>query len=1233
MNSGKRKIWLIAGIVLFCIGLFQLWREAGTPAEKTFQYVESRITHDLAKELAAVEKAANEALKLGELSYINQQFPGISWVKYDSSGYPSLWGRPSRLPTSKGLASAWQFENSATIEDKNARWYALLLGTPEERLIVFYPLYYHYPVRNQIFQDLIFMGRYGQALTHDAMRSGIRVSHVEGEQEVKVFGPDKKLAFSLHVVDPGFFRKYDYFLGVFFLFCGVLLVSFFLFGHSKKKFAGYAIWLPALVGLRLFFQFGGLPQYLIGLSIFSPALLALDAWNNSLAVFSLNIVILLLFTAWLVKVIQAPLGLFFRYCKNRRNLSFLLSLCSILLALVITYGGLKWIEAVVLNSRIYSGFSNIFQLDLNSIILFLAIFGLLVILYRLLRLVLFFPSKYADSSPWLISIWVALAASISYLITSDLLFSTVVAISISLPLALGRKGPDRKTFVRADFRTFLFLVLWLSVLTAYTAIKGNMGKIALELEVIASKNFDDRDLITESLFDRSLNRLNDQSLLLSSGLMPDSVYRYLPDWLNKNFFSTAIKGYQTKVYVYDTAGRKWGQSAFDSASIPIEQVISGEMVGEPTLSKELLLIKAPESKLDFFYAGLLELSAKPYGRLKILVELHPNQSNSGRLYPRLLVDEKMLDRFEIPSMYEYAIYQDGKLERKRAKHNFPFLYDGPLDLATGASVVKSNPGKSWVFSRQSENRFVELRFLTGGIISYVNVFCFVFYLFTLSFLLLFLPGFLWSQIKRKKTTFNLREKLLAIGLLTSIVPVIFMIGILSPVMRERFSKGITNDLVTQAGRIAGLLKGSITTACGGSGQFEKTLELEQDLNRTGEELLVDINLFDTEGSLIMTNQTAVYDLGLAPEYMNPIALQALRVGTHSEFLSKEFVGTLEFFSAYFPIRGEEGEILAFLNLPFLSRQDEVNAEIRNLVAYLVDIYALVLLITGLMTVLISNSIIRPLNFLKKRLERTRLGQTNSPLEWNTDDEIGDMIRSYNHMLNKLSESEKRLAQSQKEIAWKEMARQVAHEIKNPLTPMKLSLQHLSRAWKNRADNLDTLFEKVAQTLLVQIDSLVGIANSFSEFARMPEPKRTEFSLKQCLDEVVALYAHDEVRQIFWDAPEGDFTVNWDNDQISRVFSNLVKNALQAVEENKGKVTIHLMERGNFYRVSIEDNGIGIPPTIREKVFQPNFSTKSSGMGLGLAMGKQIVDSAGGRIWFDSEEYKGTTFFVELPKVE
>ena len=297
----------------------------------------------------------------------------------------------------------------------------------------------------------------------------------------------------------------------------------------------------------------------------------------------------------------------------------------------------------------------------------------------------------------------------------------------------------------------------------------------------------------------------------------------------------------------------------------------------------------------------------------------------------------------------------------------------------------------------------------------------------------------------------------------------------------------------------------------------------------------------------------------------------------------------------------------------------------------------VILLGGVITIVISKQITRPLQIIQQRLTSIKLGDVNEKIDYEARDEIGEIISAYNQMVGKLAESEKKLAQTQRDLAWRQMARQVAHEIKNPLTPMKLGLQHLSRAWNEKSANLEKMFPKVVSNVLVQIDSLARIADTFSEFAKMPEAEKNIIYLNEVLHEVADLYEQSQSggMEVSVSIPDKPFYVYADRDQISRVFNNVIKNAIQAIEstEKKGVLSISMRLEPNMAFIQIQDNGSGMSDDVKKKAFEPNFSTKSSGMGLGLAIVRRIIETSGGTIYFESQEGVGTTFFIDLPAAE
>ena len=282
---------------------------------------------------------------------------------------------------------------------------------------------------------------------------------------------------------------------------------------------------------------------------------------------------------------------------------------------------------------------------------------------------------------------------------------------------------------------------------------------------------------------------------------------------------------------------------------------------------------------------------------------------------------------------------------------------------------------------------------------------------------------------------------------------------------------------------------------------------------------------------------------------------------------------------------------------------------------------------------ISSRITRPLLVLQEKFGTTRLGRRNEQIEWKRNDEIGNLVKQYNIMVDELEISAELLARNERETAWREMAKQVAHEIKNPLTPMKLNIQLLQKAMEENSPGLNEMMQKVSRMLMEQIDALTSIASSFSSFARMPYGRKEKVNLGEVISSVVSLYNNSSAFRIIFNDSGKSYFVLADKEELSRMFGNLVKNAIQAIPEDRtGKIEINIREENNHYVVSVSDNGTGIPAGLQSRMFTPNFTTKTTGMGLGLAMVKSIAEGIGGKVWFETEPEGGTTFFVELPAI-
>ncbi len=305
--------------------------------------------------------------------------------------------------------------------------------------------------------------------------------------------------------------------------------------------------------------------------------------------------------------------------------------------------------------------------------------------------------------------------------------------------------------------------------------------------------------------------------------------------------------------------------------------------------------------------------------------------------------------------------------------------------------------------------------------------------------------------------------------------------------------------------------------------------------------------------------------------------------------------------------------------------------VNDFMGTLINIYVFLFIIAGAIAIFISKPITDPIAIIGERMRQLKLGRKNEPLIYNKNDELGALVNEYNQMIDKLENSTKLIAQTERDLAWREMAKQVAHEIKNPLTPMKLSIQYLQKAINTADADPHLLVDRISQTLIEQIENLTQIANEFSNFGTLPKGSNERVSLNEVVEAIHDLFRKRDDMDVYLEEPIDDIFVFADKHHLIRILNNLVKNAMQAIPETRrGIIHLKLYTEGQQAIIKVSDNGTGIPTHMREKVFTPNFTTKSSGTGLGLAISANMIDTFNGKIHFETEENVGTDFYMEIP---
>ena len=609
----------------------------------------------------------------------------------------------------------------------------------------------------------------------------------------------------------------------------------------------------------------------------------------------------------------------------------------------------------------------------------------------------------------------------------------------------------------------------------------------------------------------------------------------------------------------------------------------------------------------------------------VFLDLNYNQRNINTLYPELLISEKISNQMN--TQFDYAVFKDHKFVggiNLNPSIEFPD-FEGRTNQVL--STLKYHFLKFQL--NQSANDYLVIVHEKELLVNSLSLFSYLFclYLIVLGILCVIGSFTRWIPFLDNVSITNsssLKGKI-QMSVMTMIILSFLAIAFVTVVYFTNSSdKYLEQRLERKTSQVFQSTQYLID-------EYSSSIELP-DIQAIANINSMDIDLYGLDGKLISSSQENIYRKGLIAPLMPYGALATLENRDIS--IQEEQIGDLKFRSAYIPLKYAQQNI-AFLGIPYYTKETSARSEVTDFISALLNVYVLLLLAAGLITIFISNSITKPLSLISDKMQQMQLGKRNEPIVWQSSDEIGQLIAQYNQMIEELDTSAEKLADNERESAWREMAKQVAHEIKNPLTPMKLNIQLLQRMAQDNPEMVKERIAKVGDMLIEQIDNLSSIASEFSDFAKMPIAKLEIIALNQILTSTYDLYRSRSGVQITLDMPAEDIKVMGDRNHLLRVMSNLVKNAYQAMDETRnGEVSLTLsVESDKIAMIKVADNGVGIADEMKENIFRPNFTTKNSGTGIGLSISKKIIEQLDGKIYFDSKINEGTTFVIELPMVD
>jgi signal transduction histidine kinase len=1017
----------------------------------------------------------------------------------------------------------------------------------------------------------------------------------------------------LHQVADIASRTYGIWYGISLLACVVLIMRLIVYGF------------PNILALRQF-------------ELFDPAIYGSSFILSSLGDLLINALLL----SWVITFINRRINIssIRPYREPWKNWAALIASVSALV--IVTFMFATILQTMVSDAKISFNVTNFFSLIATpySFIGFIVLATLALSYFFMSQILLTVAGKMVGDRNYFMFIIVGAIGLIILTFTSN---NSIVELCLYvLPWLMAFMWlMQQRIFAGLNFRLNVSEVLfWLFVFSGSMSavIIFENGKIELEdRRHFAEKLALQSDPTSEHILSFTFTYLDSNFVVQNMGRFAKSqTNTFLKDSIvNKN--SDVNTQYNLRIFTFDSADAPLyndEQASYDTLNTIFK------IQGKKTAIPGMRYFEQSFDKFGYIYRREAYRDTTKLGTLFVLAD--PRRYKYEALTPELFRSNHPMLPEQDSAVYSYAIYDSSRnLIMNYNDYAFP-THLANWVIPQSEFERRRNNSFEELWYRPSSDKVVIIARKSNTFIEAITLFAYLFstFLFMLAFYqfssLIIRSRFHWSAL-RQTMQLSIRSQIHSTILMVSLLS-FCVIGVATILFFINRYQRNNQDRLTRAMQI---MVNQVQTSINRQHPPDDSLFYEPVFSEGMEQLIremsevhgMDVNLYDTVGGLRVTsNQDMnIYSSGVLSTKMNPLAYYRLYHLEQIQTVTNEQVGKLDYLSIYSPIRNKRGHAVAFLNIPSYSSQTELKQEISNFVVTVINLIAFIFLIAGGIALVITNRITQSFTIISQKMREVNLGKENEYIEWKRDDEIGVLVREYNKMVTKLEDSAEALAKSEREGAWRQMARQVAHEIKNPLTPMKLSIQYLQKAIANNQTDVKVLATSVAKTLVEQIDHLSKIASDFSQFANIGNPKSEVFDLHEMLQSLASLYNTGGNLDFKWSPVEQRVLLFSDRTQLNRLFTNLLQNAVEACASRDHRV-IRMNEHlnGEYITVSVTDNGEGIPEQTQSRIFTPNFTTKTSGTGLGLAMSKGIVEQAKGEIWFVTKEGAGTTFYVKIP---
>ncbi len=954
------------------------------------------------------------------------------------------------------------------------------------------------------------------------------------------------------------------------LFLCAALYSFF---YNRRTFKSMLIYIAGLTFAR-YLCFGLAAELRYDTQMFSPNLYADVGVFSSFGNFILNNLYVSLVVLG-VYLLRKQFILLIRHSGKwaRRRIWILLALLPVLLALYINYA----FESLIYNSNIVLELYRLEELSVYSIMAYASFAVLFTVLYLALQLLL--PS---------------------------------------LPFV------KVNTILRPKY-----IFVYICVIACYTlAVVSGMGfkKEVAGSKVWANKLAVERDISLELQLRSIEAKLAEDPIVGAMLSLTQDRYNLIQSRMEELYLKGVSQKYEIKITICRPndmlLDSKW-QQMVDCAKYYQELLVGGVPLAP---GSNFFFINNYNGRVS--YLGVMRYNSLLQGPITMYMEFESRYTKDVTGYTAVLFDYKPSDNVNMPSAYSYAKYMDNRLVIYKGNYVYPMVCN-PDDYTPGFSVEKDARNLHFITRAENDNIIIITR-------EKRSIFP---YLVSFSYLMLFYSGILFLFVRgRRMSKKNLRIRLPKNSFRRKITYLITISLVVSLISMGLGSVWFCLNYYRESNRLQmeerlQTVQQTLSDLCKFAESYKEinTSSIFQSLERLAKNTQTTINIYDPHGRLMRSTQPELFDRYLLASRIHPDAYYQLVKEKKMQVITSEKLGELDYSSLYAPIYNAEGTLIAIANIPYFFKDSDLSGDISTILAAIINIYILLLLAAIFGGTALANQLSKPLAEIGLKMKRIDVSKKAEHINYKNKDELGELVGAYNKMVDDLEESTQRLAQTEREQAWSEMARQIAHEIKNPLTPMRLSIQHLVRMKQRGIEGWEEKFEDVANSILEQIDILSNTASEFSSFAKFYYEDNAELNLYQLISEQMVLFDTRENIRIAYEYCHTECMVFARKGQIIRVLVNLVSNAVQALEERGGYIRISLKENERGYIVSIDDNGPGVMAGDEGKLFKPNFTTKSSGTGLGLAICRNIIEQSGGKISYSRSELGGACFSFTLPK--